>query len=677
MTQEEPLTTFFDRYYSDEMGALADGFPKDKASVWVDWGDLYQYDASLADEFLADPGMVSEQLSAALDRVDVPVDIDLSDATVRVANLPENELLGVGDIRRDNIHRYVGLTGHISRVTPVRPKITEAAFRCTRCEVLTRVPQPTEDFQEPHQCRSCERSGPFDVDYQASTFVDRRKVQLKQPPEQSESGEGSTIAVYCEGDVADPREITLESRVGEDVVAYGILDIEHQGSNRNKKSVFDPYLDASVFEFERETDDVDISAHKDEFTEAANSPNAYQKFIDSMSPDIYPYGRWPLALRLGAAFLMGGVRVSPEDGSTYRGDIHMGVIGPPGIGKSKFSQNIEELSPGCEHRSATGLSSDVGLTAAAVQDDFADGDGWVLKPGILPRASDHVVLDEADKTGADLSKMNDALEGEQMASIDKGGINAKLKTRVGLLAMANPEGGRWDKTLGVKEQVNIEESLWSRFDGIVLLEDQPDEEQDDDLAEHVLNNYQMNLSRQEDDDEAEDVDRPVSWDAMKAWVKYAREEITPRLSPEAFDMLREYYVDIRNDESFAENSHPTARKLEAGIRFSSAFAKIRLSETVEACDVDMAIDLSKSLLGQTLDGGELDADVFTEAEERSQKKRKERVRDAISDKAMTPNDIAEAVNADVGRVKDDLEHWYRRTNPALVTKNGDEYRWVG
>lgn len=355
----------------------------------------------------------------------------------------------------------------------------------------------------------------------------------------------------------------------------------------------------------------------------------------------------------------------------------MAIVGPPGVGKSKFSNNIAELSPGVEHRSATGLSSDVGLTAAAVQDDFAEGDGWVLKPGILPRAEDHAILDEADKTQANLSKINDALEGEQMASIDKGGISAKLKTRVGLLIMANPDGGRWDDNLGIKAQVDVDDSLWSRFDGIVLLEDQPDEKQDEELADHVLENYRLNLERQETDgDDEEAQTTPVSFNAVKAWVKYARENITPRLTDAATEKLKDYYVDIRNDDSFAKNSHPTARKLEAGIRFSTAFARIRLSEVVSESDVEMAIELSKELLGQTLNGGELDADAFTEAEEHAQKDRKQEIINCITDTHMTAQEIAEETGIDRSQVENDLEKWYRRTNPSPVTKSNEGFRWI-
>ena len=673
----EKLEDFLKSYYKDELAEFALGYPKDNKTMHVSWRDLYTFDMDIAEDCIDFPSQILPKISKALSNVDLPVDIDLSDAEIAIVDFPGDRVKGVADLRADDAATYGAVEGDIAMVTPVRPKITEAAFRCQRCECLTTIPQVGQSYQEPHECDGCDRQGPFRLDKEQSTFVNRRKIQLKQPPEQSSNGEGDAIAVLCEGDTADRSKYQLERRVGEEVTVYGCIDIEQRGTQREKKSVFDPYVNASSFDFERDSDDIDIEAHREEFEAAASEPNAYQLFIESMAPDIYPIGRWPLALKLGAAYLMGGVRIDPLDGSTYRGDIHMAIISPPGVGKSKFASALNDLSPGGEYRSATGLSSEVGLTAAAVRSDFDESNGWVLRPGMLARASDHVILDEADKTNASLEMMNDALEGKQLATVDKAGINASIKTRIGLCIMANPDGGRWDDNAPVKAQVDIDDTLWSRFDGIVLLEDQPDPEEDKSLAGHVLQSYRDNFEQEFGDGEVDEQDSPVSKDAMRAWIKYARENIQPRLTNVAANKLEEYYVDVRNDDTMAENSHPTPRRLEAGIRFATAFAKIRLSETVEQQDVSMAVDLSKAILGQTISGGKIDADVFTEAEEFSQKSRKKKIQEAISDTEKTVEEIADEIHSDERLVESDLEKWHRRTNPSPLIKNGDKYRWVG
>jgi len=439
-----------------------------------------------------------------------------------------------------------------------------------------------------------------------------------------------------EGDLADPPGIgNLEARVGEDVVVYGNIALQQKTSGNKKTNVFDQFLEGRGINFERAAEDIDPYEYKDEFEPVATGPDAYETFMDCLAPDVYPFGRWPLAFKLATTYLFSSPRIDRPGGSTHRGDVHMGIFGPPGVGKSQFSENVAELSPGCEHRSATGLSSDVGLTAAATQDDFADGDGWTLAPGILPRAEDHAILDEADKADVNLSKINDALEGKQMASIDKGGISAELKTRVGFMAMGNPNDGRWNDHDPIKEQVDIDDSLWTRFDGIVILEDQPDQDMDEQLAEHVLSSHREDAAKEKADREGDDPDTverdatatELSREAMRAWVMYARENVFPQLTDSAAEKLKEYYVEIRNDSNNADGGHPTARKLDAGIRFSKAFARLRLSETVDACDVDMAIELSKSLVGQTFDSDYgLDYAALTEIPSSKQQEQDERVK---------------------------------------------------
>lgn len=281
------------------------------------------------------------------------------------------------------------------------------------------------------------------------------------------------------------------------------------------------------------------------------------------------------------------------------------------MAKSVLLKGVADFSPDCEHRSATGLSSDVGLVAAAVEDDFDNG-GWTLKPGILVRAGMHAIVDEIDKGPDKLEKINDALEGRQIASIDKAGMKADLKTRTGFLASGNPEGSRFDKDIPLPGQVDIDPSLLTRFDAIVLLVDSVDEDQDRKIAEHITGSYQEGIELMKDETvEIDNSKREVSQEVAQAWVTMGR-RIVPRLTDEASKKLENFYVEVRGFNDDEKTISATARQLEGGIRFSMAFARMRLSETVEPCDVDKAISVSKSLIGQTHDGnGNMNIDQLT------------------------------------------------------------------
>ena len=76
--------------------------------------------------------------------------------------------------------------------------------------------------------------------------------------------------------------------------------------------------------------------------------------------------------------LFGGEAQVNEDGTRNRGDIHILLMGDPGVAKSQLLHYMSTISP--RGRFASGQSaSAAGLTAAAVQDAAADG-RWTSKP---------------------------------------------------------------------------------------------------------------------------------------------------------------------------------------------------------------------------------------------------------------------------------------------------------
>jgi replicative DNA helicase Mcm len=259
------------------------------------------------------------------------------------------------------------------------------------------------------------------------------------------------------------------------------------------------------------------------------------------------------------------------------------------------------------------MSSDVGLLAAAVEDDFGEGQ-WVLESGILVRANGgHVILDEIDKTDADLERMNDALEGEQVVDVNKAGQSATFKSRVGLLATGNPKESRFDESLPISDQLGIDQSLLSRFDAIITMEDRPSRDKDQKVAEAQGMSY---VEAQEyahgDRDEFDHLSRDVTPQVGRAWVAHAREEVNPQLRREHVEQIRDWYADeVRTlNEEFADGGGGgdmpvpvSARSVMDTIRFAVAFARVHLRDEVTDADVDRAMRLTRALVGQTFENG--------------------------------------------------------------------------
>jgi replicative DNA helicase Mcm len=176
----ERFQTFYRTYYRDDIGQLAQGYPSERRSLYLDWEDLYQFDADLADDVIEQPEQVREYAQEALRLYDLPVDVDLGGAHVRVVGL--DTVTDIRDIRSEHVNQLVSVTGIVRKATSVRPKMEEAAFECQRCGTLTRIPQTGTDFTEPHECEGCERQGPFSLNTDQSEFVDAQKLRVQESP---------------------------------------------------------------------------------------------------------------------------------------------------------------------------------------------------------------------------------------------------------------------------------------------------------------------------------------------------------------------------------------------------------------------------------------------------------------------------------------------------------------
>ncbi|SFS39677.1 minichromosome maintenance protein MCM [Halostagnicola kamekurae] len=633
---------FFRNYCDNEVKQLAQQYPNEQRSLFIDWQDLYRYDPDLADDYLNQPEQLQRYAEEALRLYDLPIDVSLGQAHVRIRNLPDTESPEIRDIRAQNMNKLVQVRGIVRKATDVRPKIEEAAFECQLCGTLNRIPQSTGDFQEPHECQGCERQGPFQVNFDQSEFVDAQKLRIQESPEGLRGGETpQALDIHVEDD------ITGEVTPGDHVSAVGVLRLEQQGNQQEKSPIFDFYMEGvSVDIDEEQFEDMDITEEdKKEIVRLSTEDGIYEKMVASIAPSIYGYEQEKLAMMLQ---LFSGVTKQLPDGSRIRGDLHMLLIGDPGTGKSQMLGYIRNIAPRSVYTSGKGSSS-AGLTAAAVRDDFGDGQQWTLEAGALVLADQGIAaVDELDKMRSeDRSAMHEALE-QQKISVSKAGINATLKSRCSLLGAANPKYGRFDQYEPIAEQIDLEPALISRFDLIFTVTDNPDEEKDRNLAEHILTtNYAGELTTQQEEmtslevstDEIEEmtdqVDPEIDAELLRKYIAYAKQNCHPRMTEEARETIRDFYVDLRLKGTDEDAPIPvTARKLEALVRLAEASARIRLSDTVEASDAERVVEIVRSTLqdiGVDPETGEFDADIVEAGTTKSQRDRIKNIKQLISD----------------------------------------------
>mgnify|MGYP000989367370 CR=1 FL=1 len=560
---------FFSTKYKDKIFEALENYP-DSRSVTVDYNELEMFDPDLADLLIEKPEEILKAAQKAVKNIDPQR--KNADIHIRFENIRNNIQLRY--LRSKYIGKFVSVDGIIRKTDEIRPRIVNALFECRSCMRLQEVPQTSNVLSEPALCKECGGRS-FKLLQEDSEFMDTQAIKVQEPLENLSGGEEpKQISVILEDDLVD--SVTP----GDIVRITGTMKtVRDEKTKRFKNYIYGNHIEAREQEFE----ELEISEEdEEEIKELAADPDVYEKIINSTAPSIKGYKEVKEAIALQ---LFGGSAKELEDKTRIRGDIHILIVGDPGIGKSQMLKYVSKLAPRGIYTSGKGTSG-VGLTAAAVRDEFG---GWSLEAGALVLGDrGNVCVDELDKMKPeDRSAIHEALE-QQTISIAKAGIMATLNSRCSVLAAANPKFGRFDRYKSIGEQIDLPSPILSRFDLIFVVEDKPDVEKDTKLADHILKIHKDNS-----------IPFEIEPELLRKYIAYARREIHPKLTTEASKVLQEFYVSMRGGAEDEDSPVPiTARQLEALVRLSEASAKIRLGDEVTTFDAKRAIEIQQKCMKQ-------------------------------------------------------------------------------
>lgn len=571
---ERKLIEFFQRNegMKRELLELWRLFPE-KKSILIDYKELSKFGVEgiyYADKILMKPRLVIADFEAALHELS-PANLKedvVRNVTFRFKNLPRKVQIRM--IRSTDLNKLLAFDAIVRMVGQVKPKISTAVFRCQNCGDPVRVPQRTTKMEYPTEgiCNHCGERARWQIDLEGSRYVNAQRIVAQE---------------FQEGLRSSEQPYSIEVELLDDLC--GLVNAGSRATisgmprvvEKDKKSLgVDTIIEANWVDLGEQsyTDMVITQREEDEIRDLAKKGDILHRIASSIAPSIYGHEIVKSAIALQ---LFGGVE-RVRGGNRTRGDIHLLLLGDPGIAKSQLLDFVAATSPRGVSASG-GQSTNAGLTCAAKQDGQGD---WMLEGGALVLADGgHCCIDEFDKMNRDdRAAIHKAME-QQRLDVNKAGLNAMLMTRCSILAAANPKAGRWDPYGNISEQIDLPPSLLSRFDLIFIMRDVPEGDLDEKIATHILDGV--------------DVLDGIEPDILRKYISIAKRSVNPVRSKEANDEIKKFYLRLRGLNK--DGTIPiTPRKLEDIKRLTEASARMRLHETADVEDAKVAVSIIEACL---------------------------------------------------------------------------------
>lgn len=373
--------------------------------VYIDFNELSEHSPELSEDLINQPEETMRILELALAEGGI-----ILDPKVRLETISKTQELNIRNIRARNLGTMISIEGIVRQASEVRPQVINARFECPACGTILSILQVEKRFREPNRCSSCGRRGGFRL--LTKEMVDAQRLVIEESPDSLSGGEQpKRMQVFLKEDLVDPK---MEDRTtpGSKVRVIGVLKEISLPLPTGIQTRFDLAIEANnVIPLEESFDDLSITEEEEnQIKELAAEKNIIEKLAKSISPSVWGYPEIKEALALQ---LFGGVQKRRSDGTLTRGDIHILMVGDPGVAKSVMLKFISTIAP--KGRYVSGKSaSGAGLTATVVKDEFLRG--WALEAGAMVLSNKGLVcIDELEKMDEnDRSTMHEAMEQQCM-----------------------------------------------------------------------------------------------------------------------------------------------------------------------------------------------------------------------------------------------------------------------
>ncbi|CAN8065741.1 unnamed protein product [Agarophyton chilense] len=510
---------------------------------------------------------------------------------------PNEKAIPLRMVRSEHVGRLVTVTGIVTRITEVKPRLEVATYTCHSCgyEVYQQVSANTymPILSCPTQNHPQGQNNELIPNYKACKFVKYQELKLQEPADQVPIGSiPRTINVKLNA------QLTRTCTSGDSVDISGIfLPAPFTGYMALKAGFLaNTFLEAThVLQKKKSYDQTVLDdATKHALAALRQDTQVYDKLAKSIAPEIFGNVDVKKALLL---LLLGAPPKKLPDGMRLRGDLHICLMGEPGVAKSQLLKHIAKVAPRAVYTNGKG-SSGVGLTAAVMRDPATNE--LMLEGGALVLSDMGIAcIDEFDKMNdVDRTAIHEVME-QQTVSIAKAGITTSLNARASILAAANPAYGRYNKSKTAAENINLPAALLSRFDLLFLLLDAPSYEHDIHLARHVTHVHRTGAHP------------PLGFEVISPKVIRAHIAAARKVNPvvpkdgRITEFLVNNYVAMRGEDvedGRDAHGYTSPRKLLSILRLAQALCRLRLADRVELADLQEALRLMSASQASLEDG---------------------------------------------------------------------------
>ncbi|MDN5868451.1 MAG: AAA family ATPase, partial [Candidatus Nitrosocosmicus sp.] len=381
-------------------------------------------------------------------------------------------------------------------------------------------------------------------------------------------------------------ENTRDIRVGEKVMISGNVQV----IIKNKKAVTCLYSTAIKYENKKDIQVTELDKKAIQRFVDKKKENTIDELVKMFAVNTIGYNIVKKGLLLSA--VSSGIDKKYENGLGNRERIHVIIVGDPGIGKSNLLRESIKLVPNSRYESGQ-HSSGKSLTAIVTKEN----EEYFLRYGSISLSNGAIcALNEIGRMNfEDQGFLLDVME-EGSFTINKYGINARIKSSTVIVATSNPLGSTWNKNTGFDSngydddngkidlsKIPLLNPVLDRFDLVFVVQTIKDEQE--------YRKYAQIKTIQVSDPKL----IPTYYPYLKKHIQYAK-SFSPSLTEEASTLIREYYINLAKSSSNHFGS--SKRTLEKLIRISKSIAKIKLKNKVDVDDAKEALEFFNAVILQ-------------------------------------------------------------------------------